>query len=266
MKKILVIEDESLLLEFIEEILKNNGYRVLGAGNGRIGLDILAKEGADLIVCDVIMPVMDGYEVLAEVRKSSTAYIPVILLTGKTERADFRKGMESGADDFIPKPFTEEELIGAIAAQLKKREKISIMSNPETESQFNDVLPFFNKENKAAETVKKLDINDHIFLTIDNQPRLLKVNDLKCVSALGDYTNIFTSEGKFIIRRPMKEWEEMLPEKYFVRIHRSTIINLDFVDKIEKWFNRGYKIYLHNIAKPFIISRRYSNKLREKFS
>lgn len=252
MRKILVVEDDRMLLALIMEILSNSGFRPIGAANGKEALEVLSSEGADLIICDVLMPVMDGYELLKEVRENAMSYIPFILLTGKTERADFRRGMELGADDFIPKPFTEEELLGAVLAQLKKWSSLGMIHFPEREA-FRG-LP------------ERLGLEDHILLTVDNQPKILKVNDLRCIAALGDYTNVFTSEGKFIVRRSMREWEEMLPKKYFIRIHRSTIINVDFVDKIEKLLNRSYKVYLHNIPKPFIISRRYRSKFKEKFS
>ncbi|HEX2865554.1 MAG TPA: LytTR family DNA-binding domain-containing protein [Ignavibacteriales bacterium] len=252
MSKILVVEDDSMLLDLIMEILSGSGFRPVGAANGKEALEVLKSQGADLILCDVLMPVMDGYELLKKVRGSTANYIPFILLTGKAERADFRRGMELGADDFIPKPFTEEELLGAVLAQMKKWSSLGV--------------PNFPQRTVFTGLPERLGPEDHILLTADSQPKILKVNDLKCIAALGDYTSVFTSEGKFIVRRPMKEWEEMLPKKYFIRIHRSTIINVDFVDKIEKLLKGSYKVYLHNIPKPFIISRRYRSRFKEKFS
>lgn len=259
MRKILVVEDDKMLMSLISEILGNNGFSAVEAENGRDALELFYREGAELIICDVLMPVMDGYELLREIRKNSLYYVPFILLTGKSERSDFRRGMELGADDFIPKPFTEEELLGAVLAQLKKWDAFNLIHT-------SDKTGYRGAIEREVGPVKRLDLNDHILITADNQPKILKVNDLKCISALGDYTNVFTSEGKFIVRRSMKEWEELLPKKFFIRIHRSTIINLDFVDKIEKLFNRSYKVYLQNIPKPFVISRRYGNKFKEKFS
>ncbi|MGE5432919.1 MAG: LytR/AlgR family response regulator transcription factor [Syntrophomonadaceae bacterium] len=259
MRKILVVEDDKMLLSLISEILGNNGFSCIEAENGKVALELFYKHGADLIICDVLMPVMDGYEVLKQIRNNSLYYVPFILLTGKSERSDFRRGMEMGADDFIQKPFTEDELLGAVLAQSKKWDAYNLIHFPEKTG-------YTGIAEKEDSLLKKLDLNDHILLNVDNQPKMLKVNDLKCISALGDYTNVFTSEGKFIVRRSMREWEDLLPGKYFIRIHRSTIINLDFVDKIEKLFNRSYKVYLQNISKPFIISRRYGNKFKEKFS
>lgn len=256
MRKILVVEDERMLLDLIIEILSGSGFRALGAENGKDALEVFSREGADLIICDVLMPVMDGFEVLKHVRENSINYVPFILLTGKSERADFRKGMEMGADDFISKPFTEEELLGAVWAQLKKWSSLGLIH-------FSERGGF---RGMTEEGTGRAGLRDHILLTVDNQPKILKVNDLKCISALGDYTNVFTSEGKFIVRRSMKEWEELLPKRYFIRIHRSTIINVDFVDKIEKLLNHNYKVYLQNIPKPFIISRRYRSRFKEKFS
>lgn len=262
MKKILVIEDEESLRELICDLLKANGYETVCSGNGREGLEKAEIENPDLILCDVLMPGMDGYEVLAAIRngRNINPLIPFILLTGKSERESFRKGMEMGADDFIPKPFTETELLNAIAAQLKKAE---LKLNHLQSSQENSDSPAEPDKNNSKED-KKLEIDDRIFLNVEDQPRLLKAGSLKCITALGDYTSIYTGENeKLIVRKTMKEWEDLLPAKYFIRIHRSYIINLDYVQKIEKWFNRALKVYMQGINKPFVVSRRYSSRLKE---
>lgn len=250
MKRILVIEDDDTLREFIVEMLNFNGYKTFDSRDGLEGINILRTKGADLVILDIMMPHISGFEVLKELRKDppDTA-VPIILLTGMTDRADFRKGMELGADDFISKPFKEEELMASVAAQLKKR----------------DDLFSLNHETGSTAFAKKLDMNDQLLFNIEGQPKLLKISSLKCIMALGDYSNVITSDGKFIIRKPMKEWEGMLPSKNFVRIHRSTIINLEYIEKIERFLNRGYKVYIRNINKPFIISRRYRGKIRERF-
>jgi LytTr DNA-binding domain len=82
----------------------------------------------------------------------------------------------------------------------------------------------------------------------------------------GDYSDVFTNDGqKILTTKPLREWEERLPEKYFYRIHRSTIINLEYVDRVERWFNRAYRVHLHHISEPLVMSRRYAARLRSKY-
>jgi DNA-binding response OmpR family regulator len=121
MKSILIIEDNDLILTNIGEVLELSGYKVILAGNGKVGVELAIKHHPDLIICDVMMPVLDGYGVLHALHKNKTTKnTPFIFLTAKTERSDFRKGMELGADDYITKPFSATELLNAVDSRLKK--------------------------------------------------------------------------------------------------------------------------------------------------
>lgn len=123
MKSILVIDDNTEIRENTAEILDLAGYKTFTAENGRQGIDIAIKEKPAVIVCDIMMPELDGYGVLHLLRKNTeTQNIPFIFLTAKTERSDLRKGMEMGADDYITKPFDDIELLNAIETRLKKAE------------------------------------------------------------------------------------------------------------------------------------------------
>lgn len=120
-KRILVIEDQEDVRENIAELLELSNYEVATASNGREGVKTALASPPDLILCDIMMPEMDGYEVLYLIAKNpSTASLPFIFLTAKTEKSDFRKGMNMGADDYITKPFEEMELLGAIERRLEK--------------------------------------------------------------------------------------------------------------------------------------------------
>jgi CheY-like chemotaxis protein len=123
MKSILVIDDNPDIRENTAEILGLAGYNTTTAENGKKGVDLAMKSHPDLIVCDIMMPELDGYGVLHLLRKNpETQFIPFIFLTAKTERGDMRKGMEMGADDYITKPFEDIELLNAIELRLKKNE------------------------------------------------------------------------------------------------------------------------------------------------
>jgi diguanylate cyclase (GGDEF)-like protein len=125
MKKILVIEDEEFVRENILELLDVEGFEIAGAENGQIGIDLAKEMIPDLILCDVMMPGLDGYGVLMALRQDAiTASIPFIFLTAKAAKTDFRQGMELGADDYLTKPFTRAELLGAISTRLKKQSAI----------------------------------------------------------------------------------------------------------------------------------------------
>ncbi len=125
MKSILVIEDNLDVRENIAEILELANYRVLTAENGKQGVEEAKRTLPDLILCDVMMPELDGYGVLHVLSKSiNTAAIPFIFLTAKTEKNDIRKGMNLGADDYLTKPFDDVELLDAVEIRLRKHELI----------------------------------------------------------------------------------------------------------------------------------------------
>ena len=123
MKKVLVIEDNKAVRDNIDEILTLAGYEVLCSENGKDGADRAIKETPDIIICDIMMPMLDCYGVLHLLSKNpKTSGIPFIFLTAKADRVDFRKGMEMGADDYITKPFDGVELLNAVEMRLKKTE------------------------------------------------------------------------------------------------------------------------------------------------
>jgi DNA-binding response OmpR family regulator len=138
---ILVIDDNKDIRENTAEILDLAGYKTFMAENGKKGVEIALKEKPSLIVCDIMMPELDGYGVLHLVRKNQEIdRTPFIFLTAKTERSDFRKGMEMGADDFITKPFEEIELLNAVEIRLKK----AAILNSHYEPDFGGLSQFLN--------------------------------------------------------------------------------------------------------------------------
>jgi len=153
MRRLLLIEDDTILRENTAELLELSDYQVMTAPNGKIGMQLAKKHLPDLIVCDIMMPEMDGYAVLEALSNDeSTKYIPFIYLSAKTERQDVRRGMNLGADDYITKPFSEEELISAIESRLAKisilkeiQEKVEPVSENQGELRtLNDLKNFFD--------------------------------------------------------------------------------------------------------------------------
>ncbi len=158
MKKILVIDDEEWLREMIHLALKQKGFEVIEAPNGADGIEQARKELPDLILCDINMEKVDGYLTLASLRNEApTAAIPFILMTGLADNAGMRHGMELGADDYLPKPFTTDALYAAVDARLKKaqtvrdeaerklaslRDNISLMLPHELRTPLNGILAY----------------------------------------------------------------------------------------------------------------------------
>ena len=125
MKKVLVIEDNQDIRENTAEILELSNYSVTTASNGKEGVEQARLHKPDLILCDIMMPELDGYGVLHMIQKNpELQQTPFIFLTAKTEQSDMRKGMSLGADDYIPKPFDPTDLLNAIESRLKKAELV----------------------------------------------------------------------------------------------------------------------------------------------
>ena len=154
MKKILVIEDNTEVRENIEEILALYGYQTCGAEDGTSGVELAIKEEPDLIICDVMMPKLDGFGVLNILsNKVETVDIPFVFLTAKTEASDFRRGMNLGADDYIAKPFLKDDLLRVIEIRLKKSERLQ-----QKYDRTKDAWISFINEQKGYEALQKMSL------------------------------------------------------------------------------------------------------------
>ncbi|MFT3845273.1 MAG: response regulator [Lacibacter sp.] len=161
MKKILLIEDNDEIRENTAEILELANYKVVTAPNGKAGIETALAEQPDLIVCDIMMPVLDGYGVLHALHKNdSIKNIPFIFLTAKTERSDLRKGMELGADDYITKPFSGTELLNAIEGRLKKADLIKEEFSTGIDG-FNKLLAATGSKDVLESLTKDRDVNKY---------------------------------------------------------------------------------------------------------
>lgn len=160
MKKILLIEDDVVLRENTAELLELSNYEVVTAPNGKAGVETAMEYLPNIIICDIMMPELDGYGVLGALAKNeSTKHIPFVFLSAKTERKDVRKGMDLGADDYITKPFDEEELLSAIESRLAKaaifkdieEEKHEVAPDEGGIRTLNDLKNFFDDNGKIIE-------------------------------------------------------------------------------------------------------------------
>ncbi len=205
---ILVIDDNKDIRENTAEILDLAGYKTFTAENGKKGVEIALKEKPSLIVCDIMMPELDGYGVLHLIRKNQEIEnTPFIFLTAKTERNDFRKGMEMGADDYITKPFEEIELLNAVEIRLKK----SAMLHQNYEPNFRGLSQFLTDVKDlglARNLSEKYDIENYerkqALYQEGKKPRFLfylvkgKVKSLKTNQDGKEYITNLYNEGDFI--------------------------------------------------------------------
>lgn len=252
MEKILIIEDEKALRDNLNILLTEEGYKVFQASNGLEGIKLIHEINPDLIISDIMMPGIDGYQVLEILSSDKYANnIPFIFLTAKAEMENLRFGMQLGADDYLVKPFKAADLLAAIKVRLQKHKNyVKMLQNLKTTHKEPD------KES-----------NDTLMLKLNDKIELINKKDIICVEALGESSKVYLTKGRKVIAgKLLKQWESVLPSTEFVRIHRSTLINLKYLDRIERWFQRSLKVYLKETEKTFIVSKRYASKLKEYLS
>lgn len=207
-KRIVLIEDNKAVRENIEEILELANYEVFAAPNGKKGVDLVQSETPDLIICDIMMPELDGYGVLHMLSKNpKTSSIPFVFLTAKADRTDFRKGMEMGADDYITKPFDDIELLNAVETRMKKNDllKAEFATNAEGVNEFmnnardSGKIDLTKGDREVQQFKKKQMIYIHghrpsyLFLVVKGKVKIFRTND--------DGKELITSlhkEGDFI--------------------------------------------------------------------
>lgn len=193
MKKILVIDDADFILESTSTLLKFEGYDVYTASDGQSGIKSAIEILPDLILCDISMPNMTGYEVLDQIRNNiQTATVPFIFLTALNEKVNMRVGMEKGADDYIVKPFTRDELLNAIDAQWKKHhlieqhvqtrvnevgKNVTYALPHEFRTALNEVIGNAKYLGQAAENIEKEEIKEISSDIVTSANRLLKITE-----------------------------------------------------------------------------------------
>jgi two-component system LytT family response regulator len=218
MAKILVIEDEQNIREVLKDILDLAGYDVQTANNGRLGYKAFSEERPDLVLCDVNMPGLNGFDLLSTINQRFEDEIipPFLFLTANVEPENIRAGLNLGADDYITKPFDHRELLQIIKLRLGKREKIMSEKNSETNITIESKVSSFNK----------------LALPSEGGLEIVSFEALMRVEAYGAYCKFYLSDGrKIMVSKPMKEFEEKLIQKKFFKVHKSSIVNLNFAEK-----------------------------------
>lgn len=197
MKKILVIEDEPEMRRNLTTILRLEKFHALAAENGRAGTELARKEKPDLILCDVMMPELDGYGVIAALRADTeTAAVPFIFLTAKGEKPDIRAGMNLGADDYLTKPVAKADLLAAVRSRLARAAQ---QSTPEFKPNFTSAKPLesaLGLTPRVAETLLWLSqgkTNSDIATILGNSESTVKKHVLEIFEKLGVETRTAAS-------------------------------------------------------------------------
>ena len=259
--RILIIEDDKNIRSDLVTLLEEEGFITEALPDGTLALETITNNHFDVVLCDIMMPGKDGYELLRLLQKNlqPSEVPPFIFLTAKSDRTDMRKGMEFGADDFITKPFRLQEIIKAIHTQITKRIELSNAEMTEEPLVFNT-----DGKNEPVTDNPVLSYSGSIFIDSNSSTRMLKIKDITYIQAEGDYTAIHTSDlQRFSLRKTLTLWSKSLPPEQFLKIHRGIIINVEYILKIEKWFNYTYRVYLKSVNEPFTISQRISRIFRK---
>jgi two-component system LytT family response regulator len=246
--KALIVDDERLARAALRTLLAAHPtVEVVGeADSVDAAVAAIARHRPDVVFLDIQMPGTNGFALFDRV----AATFRTVFVTAFDEFA--LRAFEINALDYLLKPVSATRLALTIERLLA----------PEV-TRSTDPLPLPSADRAA----KPLEANDFLFLSADRWAGFVRVADIVCISADGPYADVVIAGGrKTLVLKSMKEWEDRLPDRSFVRIHRSTIINIRFVERVERGVNHSYQVHVRHIAAPLVVSRRHAARLRELFT
>lgn len=233
--KALIVDDERLARKKLRSMLDGfSNIEITGeADSVAAAVKAIQNDSPDVIFLDIQMPRASGFDLLEQIETAAK----IIFVTAYDEYAI--RAFEVNALDYLLKPVGLARLAQAIERLLSTAEK---------------------------KGEKHFEYEDFLLTSSGRKSKFIKIASIKCVSAAGVYSEILTNENeRILILRSLSEWENRLPAKNFLRIHRSTIVNLEFIERVEKKLNQARRIYLRNNSETFTISRRYASQLKDKF-
>lgn len=234
----IIVDDEPLAREDLRTILQEFNYVRIAAEADSIDSAVaeIKKHHPNLIFLDIKLPGESGFDLLNRIKID----VHIIFVTAYDEYAI--RAFEVNAKDYLLKPVTKERVQQSL-------ENIS------------------GGKKEKGKKLRNLEYDDRVFLLINDKYTFLEIESIVSIKSADDYTDIYSTVGKSgLALKSMQEWESRLPEKHFVRIHRSTIININYISRIEKWFNNSFKVYLKGIETPVVMSRRYAAKIKDFYS
>ena len=234
--KAIIIDDEELARKDLRKVLKKAGnVEVIGEAADLSDAEIRIRScKPDVVFLDVRFPGESGFDLIEKIPGD----VHVIFVTAYDKYAV--KAFEVNALDYLLKPVDPSRL------------KMSL-----------DKIASEKGNTKRAGL--PLEYNDSIFLRFADKYIFVKIRSIVTITAKADYTEItMSSMEKGLAHKTMKEWETRLPRRRFIRIHRSTIVNSDYIERLEKWFNYSYRVFMRGIEEPLIMSKRYAQKNKKE--
>jgi two-component system, LytTR family, response regulator len=233
--KALIVDDERLARVNLRKLLEPHPeIEIVGEANSCISsIDLINLYNPHLIFLDIQLSGETGFDLLELIDNS----IKVVFVTAYDEYAI--RAFEVNAIDYLLKPVNPERLKESIERVIKR-------------------------EKTQKGEPKSYEYSDSIYVHLNNYAsRFIKINSITFIEPVGNYSRIVTSEGKHcLVLKTLKQWQEELPDNNFVRIHRSSIVNIEHVDRIEKKSNTQHRAYMKNIPEPLEVSRRYAKNLK----
>jgi two-component system LytT family response regulator len=233
----LIVDDERLARQELRTLLAvHPEVEVRGeAASVDEASRLLAREQPDVIFLDIQMPGESGFDLFARAPVAAR----VVVVTAHDAHA--LRAFDMNALDFLLKPVAPARLAATIAR--------------------------LREDAGGDRPASRLEYGDFVFLPVDGRPRFLRVNQIVSVAAAGDATVLTTADGvRGRVPRSLRSWEERLPPKQFVRIHREALVNLQFVERIEEWSHEAYQVHVRGQPEPLTLSRRYAARLKSRFS
>jgi two-component system LytT family response regulator len=234
--KAIIVDDEEFARKDLRNALKRvGGVEVIREANNLSEAERQIRScKPDIVFLDIRFPGESGFELLERMPRS----VHVIFVTAYDKYAI--KAFEVNALDYLLKPVDPGRLKTSL-------DRVS------------------GTEEDGGRAAVRLEYDDSIFLKLGGKYRFVKISSILVITAEADYTEITTSSmKKGLAHKTMKEWDRRLPKRRFIRIHRSTIVNSDYIERVEQWLNYSFRVFMKDIAEPFMMSKRYAEKNRKE--
>ena len=232
--KAIIVDDEWLVRSEFKAMLSDySDIIIVGeAGNVPQAIELIDELNPEVIFLDIQMPGETGFDLL----ERTDLNCRIVFITAYNQYAI--RAFEVNALDYLLKPVSKERLSKTI-----QRLRVS--------------------QSESYQPANRVTYDDVIYLSVNGSLKFIKVSSLKCIVAEGNYSYIIYDNKKDLVTKTLREWGQILPEKYFVRIHRSMIVNFEYVVKVKKCKNYTHEVYVRDLDKPFIMSRRYAVRLKK---
>jgi two-component system LytT family response regulator len=232
----ILVDDERLARMDLRSMLSEfKSIEIIGeADHSATAISLIEQTDPDLIFLDIQMPGESGFDMLEKIKTRAK----IIFVTAYDEYAI--QAFNVNALDYLLKPVSP--------ARLK-----------------TTIDRLFDKPDEPPAIRKKLTRDDRLFILYGSGYKFIRISTILYIASSGDYSEVHLSDGvRGLTNLCMQEWEERLPDNTFCRIHRSTIVNLDFVVKVDDWFNSTFRVTLQGVQEPFVMSRRYATLIKGK--